>query len=131
MSLPVTDSVRPCASLRADGIAWAAQGSTPALKDLYLGAMDALWALTPGSPIFFIEGGGQTGFNTNWGNGFVTDKSLIQQYGLSDPNPFFQALLTKPYANRTVIAPHVYGPSVTNNNNDYKGVDLWYRCASL
>ncbi len=50
--------------------------------------------------IYFIEGGGQTGYDTCWGNGFVTDYNLINQYGLSDPNPFFQTLLTKPYRNK-------------------------------
>ena len=54
----------------------------------------------PLQTIFFIEGGGQTGFDTCWGNGFVTDYNLINQYGLSDPNPFFQTLLTKPYRNK-------------------------------
>lgn len=29
------------------------------MTELYLGVMDALWALTPGAPIFFINGGGQ------------------------------------------------------------------------
>ena len=54
----------------------------------------------PLQTIYFIEGGGQTGFDTCWGNGFVTDYNLINQYGLSDPNPFFQTLLTKPYRNK-------------------------------
>jgi hypothetical protein len=29
------------------------------MTELYLGVMDALWAMTPGLPIFFVEGGGQ------------------------------------------------------------------------
>jgi hypothetical protein len=29
------------------------------MTELYLGVMDALWAMTPGAPIFFINGGGQ------------------------------------------------------------------------
>ena len=46
--------------------------------------MDALWGLTPGAPIFFIEGGGQLGISgVNWGNGFATDTALVTKYGLS------------------------------------------------
>jgi hypothetical protein len=29
------------------------------MTELYLGVMDALWEMTPGLPIFFVEGGGQ------------------------------------------------------------------------
>jgi hypothetical protein len=29
------------------------------MTELYLGVMDALWAMTPGAPVFFINGGGQ------------------------------------------------------------------------
>ncbi len=29
------------------------------MTELYLNTMDAIWALTPETPIFFIEGGGQ------------------------------------------------------------------------
>lgn len=32
------------------------------MTELYLGVMDALWSITPGSPIFFVEGGGQGNF---------------------------------------------------------------------
>lgn len=46
--------------------------------------MDALWGLTPGVPIYYIEGAGQMSLRgVNWGNGFATDISLIRQYGLS------------------------------------------------
>lgn len=37
---------------------------------------------------------------TAWGDGFVTDGSIISQYGLSDPRPFFDTLSTKPYLDR-------------------------------
>lgn len=77
--------------------------------------MDAIYALPNGKDtLFFIEGTGQIGaLGINWGDGFVTDASTIQQYGLSDPNSFFQTLLTKPYLNNVGISPHVYPPSVT------------------
>jgi hypothetical protein len=61
------------------------------------------------------QGGGQSALGTSWGDGLVTDKALIQQRGLSDANPFFQALATKPYRNQVVLAPHLYGVSVTRS----------------
>ena len=48
-----------------------------------------------------------------WGDGFVTDNATIAANGLSDPNPFFTALLAKPYLNNVVISPHYYPPSVS------------------
>lgn len=38
-------------------------------------------------------------FGLNWGNGFITNQDIINSRGLSDPNAFFQDLLTKPYSN--------------------------------
>eukprot|EP00879_Flechtneria_rotunda_P026086 GHRR01027770.1.p1 GENE.GHRR01027770.1~~GHRR01027770.1.p1 ORF type:complete len:189 (-),score=43.53 GHRR01027770.1:148-714(-) len=37
----------------------------------------------------------------------------------ADPNPFFKALLKKPYRKRVVISPHVYGPSVSHADDKY------------
>jgi aryl-phospho-beta-D-glucosidase BglC (GH1 family) len=108
------------------GIRWEASGGHPALKDLYLSAMDALYPINPDA-LFFIEGTGQGGIGANWGDGFATDHNLIVQNGLSDPNPFFQALLQKPYANQVVISPHVYPPSVTGASSNYTGQGLWNR----
>lgn len=34
------------------------------------------------------------------GNGFITDWNLIKNYRLSDANPFFSALVDKPYVDR-------------------------------
>ena len=34
------------------------------------------------------------------GDGFVTDEAIISANGLSDPNGFFEALLTRPYVNQ-------------------------------
>jgi hypothetical protein len=108
------------------GIVWEAQGSTPALTNLYLNAMDALYAVN-NDVLFFIEGAGQGGIGCNWGDGFCTNETLIKQFGLSDPNPFFQALMAKPYLNQVVISPHVYPPSVTGQTTDYAGPSLWNR----
>lgn len=108
------------------GIRWEATGGTPALKDLYLSAMDAIYTVNP-KALFFIEGTAQGGIGANWGDGFATDHNLIAQNGLSDPNPFFQTLLHKPYLNQVVISPHVYPPSVTGASTNYSGPGLWNR----
>jgi hypothetical protein len=44
------------------------------------------------------------------GDGFVTDAATIQQYNLSDPKPFFNELLQRPYKSRVMLGPHLYGP---------------------
>ena len=92
------------------GVRWEKSGSNPALKDLYLSAMDAIETAAPGV-MFFVEGTGQGGLNTNWGDGFATDPVEIANRGLSDPRPFFTALLGKPYRDRTVLSPHVSRPA--------------------
>lgn len=107
------------------GVRWEptpnSQGQSAGLAKLYHSTMSALWAMTPGAVTFFIEGGGQGGLlGTNWGNGFATDANLIRENGLSDPNPFFKTLMSRPYRRNVVVSPHVYGPSVTNTQN-FKG----------
>ena len=48
--------------------------------------------------MFLIEGLGQQSYGAmNWGDGLITDPATISQFGLSDPNPFFRELLTRPY----------------------------------
>lgn len=111
------------------GIRWESSGDKLGLENLYLSVMDALYQVDP-KFLFFIEGTGQGGINANWGDGFVTDEKLIKKFGLSDPNPFFQALLHKPYVNQVVISPHVYPPSVTNATQDYLGAGLSNRMSS-
>lgn len=111
------------------GIRWEASGNLPALKDLYLSAMDAIYPINSHA-LFFLEGTGQGGIGANWGDGFATNSQLISQNGLSDPNPFFQALMQKPYLNQVVISPHVYPPSVTGASNNYYGTGLWNRLSS-
>lgn len=88
---------------------------TVQLGPLYLAVMDAVTKVpNAAQTLFFVEGTGQNGFpGLNWGDGFVTDAQLVSRYGISDPNPFFQTLLTKPYLNQVGVSPHVYPPSVT------------------
>ena len=47
----------------------------------------------------------------NYGDGFATDSALPTGY--STPILLFNALLAKPYLQQVVLAPHLYGPSVT------------------
>jgi hypothetical protein len=42
-------------------------------------------------------------FGLNWGNGFVTDRELIDGRRLSDANPFFQELVRKPYVDKVSL----------------------------
>jgi hypothetical protein len=57
------------------------------------------------------------------GDGFVTDADLIRNMRLDDPRPFFKELLTKTYRKRTILSPHFYGMTVTNNT--HTGHQLW------
>ncbi len=64
--------------------------------------------------VLLIEGLGQQNYgNLNWGDGLITDAATIAQKKLSDPNPFFQQLLTKPYRKQVIVAVHVYPPSIS------------------
>lgn len=108
------------------GIRWEANGQTPALKDLYLSVMDAIYPINS-QVLFFIEGTGQGGIGANWGDGFATDPTLVSQNGLSSPKAFFDALMTKPYLNQVVISPHVYPPSVTGATQNFSGSGLYNR----
>lgn len=49
-----------------------------------------------------VAGTGQNGFGLNWGNGFITDRDLINNRGLSDATPFFTELMAKPYLNKVM-----------------------------
>lgn len=69
----------------------------------------------------------QGGYVSNWGDGLVTDPTVIANTGISDPNGFFQTLLTKPYLDRMVAAPHLYGPSVTGAATGYTGSTFYNR----
>jgi len=92
---------------------------------LYLRTMDALDDM--GTPLFLIEGTGQNAYGGMcWGNGFITDPTLIRAYSLSDPNPFFRALLGKPYLDRVIVSPHVYGPTISAAKK-YDEAYVWNR----
>ena len=61
-----------------------------------MAAADAIYAVNP-NVLFFIEGTGQQGIANNWGDGVATDRSAIAAAGVSDPNPFFTTLMSRPY----------------------------------
>ena len=64
--------------------------------------------------MLLIEGLGQQSYGSlNWGDGLITDRNTIARTGVSDPNPFFQELLTKPYRRQVVAAVHVYPPVIS------------------
>ena len=65
--------------------------------------------------LFLVEGCGQLGVAMCWGDGFITDHEIIARTGISDPNPFFQTLLGKPYLDNVIISPHYYPPSVSGS----------------
>ncbi|KAL3148715.1 hypothetical protein ABBQ38_014128 [Trebouxia sp. C0009 RCD-2024] len=107
------------------GIRWEATSGKPGLQDIYLNLLPRLFAISKGVP-FMIQGAGQANL-VNWGDGFVTDPATIQQNGLSNPNPFFTALMATSYVNQVVLGPHVYGPSVTMVTSRISGAGLWNR----
>lgn len=88
--------------------------------------------------LFLVEGCGQLGVAMCWGDGFITDHNIIAQTGISDPNPFFQTLLGKPYLDNVVISPHYYPPSVSGGKGQNTGcerlslicVGRWYKWRS-
>jgi hypothetical protein len=68
---------------------------------------------TAADVLFLVEGAGQGNLGKNWGDGTAADPTVISSRGLSDPNPFFSALLQKPYLSQVIIGPHVYPPSIS------------------
>ena len=107
------------------GLAWEARAGKPGMTDLYLAVMDALDPVYPF--LYVIEGCGQAGLAKNWGDGLATDPALIASRGLSDPNPFFKAVLGRPYVGRVVAGPHIYGPSVARTTAEMTGAGLYRR----
>lgn len=89
------------------------------LGNLYLDAMDKIYAVSP-STLMLIEGsmtGGVGNTGINWGDGFVSDDTVLRSTGLTDPRPFFNTLLGKPYLNNVALSPHMYPPSITKTFN--------------
>lgn len=82
------------------GIRWEANNDRPGAQQLYLATADTLWQMNPNQVMFMFEGTGQNMMGLSWGNGFVTDRNVIQSRGLSDANGFFQRLVTRPYAKK-------------------------------
>ena len=80
--------------------------------------------------LYFLEGTGQVGMRLNWGDGFVTNASLVQKYAIDDASVFFERLSTKPYRNNLVISPHLYGPTISKNHVTSFGKDLHQRLES-
>ena len=101
------------------GVSW------ETLTGLYISAMDSIDRAVGGNVMFAVEGTGQSGLNANWGDGFATER--VDELGLQNPKPFFDTLLTKPYRNRVILAPHVYPASVTFNDAGTTGNALYER----
>jgi hypothetical protein len=77
---------------------------------------------------FLLSGTGQARFYPGmaWGNGFITDPSLIQQYNLSNPTGFFEDISAVPaLANRTILSVHVYGPNITVSRPYHSSSGCW------
>lgn len=52
------------------------------LTSYYVNAIDALYPICPDC-LFLVEGGGQYKWcGVNWGNGFITNQTLIKYYGV-------------------------------------------------
>ena len=57
-----------------------------------------------------MEGTGQSNYcGDNWGNGFATAPSIVNQAGVSDATPFFQAILTAPWLSQVSPAVLEFG----------------------
>lgn len=83
--------------------------------------MNCLLQVSP-TTLILIEGCGQTGYVQCWGDGFVTDASIIQKvHNMSNPSAFFQALHGTTFLNNVVVSPHVYPPSIANPAYDDLG----------
>lgn len=99
------------------------------LTSYYVNAIDALYPICPDC-LFLVEGGGQYKWcGVNWGNGFITNQTLLTYYkdgyNLSDASTFFEQIATKDWLNQLVLAPHVYCPGVTMATQCYSGQELY------
>ncbi|KAL0029335.1 hypothetical protein WJX77_000152 [Trebouxia sp. C0004] len=111
----------------AYGASWTASGQLQYnVGTYYLDAMDALYAVCPGC-LFQIQGSGQYAAPTytNYGDGYCTNSSLLGSG--SNPTQFFTTLLNKKYVSQVMLAPHVYGPSVSDQSSESTGTALFTR----
>lgn len=96
-------------------------GWAPVSK-LYLATMDKLWPIVGRDGAFFmVEGTAQGAYNLNWGDGFVTNQSIIKSMGIEDASPFFEGVIRKPYRDNVIISPHMYGPTIALNSRAHAG----------
>ena len=93
----------------------------------YIRVMDAIdEKLAPMDGVMYaVQGTGQKGIHANQGDGFATDR--IHEFNLSDPSPFFDTVLSKPYRNKVILSPHVYPASVTYHYGTSSGEALYDR----
>ena len=94
----------------------------PSATETYIALMDSLYRVS--NPLFLIEGTGQTGYNLCWGNGFVTNKSIVDQHNIDDASVFFETLIKKPYLTNVIISPHLYGPTISKDTVYYYGAGV-------
>ncbi|KAK9810257.1 hypothetical protein WJX72_007450 [[Myrmecia] bisecta] len=101
--------------------------------------MNQVNAINP-NVLLFVEGAGQQGPQgpaRNYGDGLATDPTVVQQLNyagrpISDASVFFGPLLSKSYLRQIVVAPHLYPPSISQEDTTvdsplYKGAGLWKR----
>lgn len=108
------------------GLRWEKQGGKPGMTDTYLAAFDALYPLARDA-LLLVEGTGQSGLAKNWGDGLATTAKVVHDRRLSDANPFFAAVVRRPYASRVVLAPHLYPPSISRATSEVTGKALFSR----
>jgi len=85
------------------------------------------WAL------LLVEGCGQLGnLAMNWGDGFATDPAVLSavEGGPQTAAVFFEAISAKTYADRVVLAPHIYPPSVSKQEQKTQDPELTARMDS-
>ncbi|KAK9832841.1 hypothetical protein WJX81_006071 [Elliptochloris bilobata] len=125
---------------------WEPTGEHAALGDIYIGVMDLLYPLCT-TCLFMVEGTGATNIMANWGDGFVTDASIINSAGVSDATPFLSAVIRKVYHGlrsveagagaavllwplrgcryAVVLAPHIYCAGVSLSTTSTSGQALY------